>query len=150
MSEAEKNAALARRWFDEVWNKRSDSTVHELLHIDAAGHLESGDSRGVAEFLATRAFILGAFPDLRIVVEEMAAQGASVAVRWSVKGTHRGEFLGIAASAAPVDFRGITWLRFADGQIVEGWDAWNQGRLLTELQAAVERRSRAATDHAVR
>jgi len=29
----------------------------------------------------------------------------------------------------------MTWLRFADGLIVEGWDAWNQGALLNELRA---------------
>lgn len=133
MSEAE-NAALARRWFDEVWNHRRDATVHELLHPEAVGHLEGLVCRGVPEFLAARSFILSAFPDIRMTVDDTVAQGNVVVVRWSVQGTHRGDFLGIAATNEPVKFRGMTWLRFANGRIVEGWDAWNQGRLVTELQ----------------
>jgi len=130
------NSSLARRWFDEVWNKRRDATVHELLDPNAVGHLEGLVTRGVAEFLAARSFLLTAFPDLHIEVDATVAQGDQVAVRWSVKGTHRGELLGIAATDQPVAIRGISWLRFSNGRIVEGWDAWNQGRLVAELQAA--------------
>lgn len=41
-----------------------------------------------------------------------------------------------ARTGKPVAFRGITWLRFANGRLAEGWDSWNQGRLMQELQAA--------------
>jgi steroid delta-isomerase-like uncharacterized protein len=135
MSESE-NSALARRWFDEVWNERREETVTELLAPDAAGHLEGGlEVCGPAEFHPVRAALLGAFPDFDVVVDQVIAQGDDVAVRWSAKGTHRGESLGIPASNRPAAFRGMTWLRFRDGRIVEGWDAWNQGRLLQDLQA---------------
>ena len=139
MSEAE-NTALARRWFEDVWNTRREATVHEILGNDAVGHLEGLVSHGVGEFLAARTYILTAFPDLRITAEATAAQEENVVVRWSVQGTHGGEFLGVAPTNAPVKFRGITWLRFADGRIVEGWDVWNQGRLVMELQAALASR----------
>lgn len=130
------NTALARRWFDEVWNKRNDATVRELLRPDAVGHLEGRDTRGVDEFLAMRSILIGAFPDLNVKVEDTASQGAHVVVRWSAKGGHRGDQLGIAATGKPVSFRGMTWLVFADGRIVEGWDAWNQEALLAELRMA--------------
>jgi hypothetical protein len=35
-----------------------------------------------------------------------------------------------------VAFRGITWLRFSEGKIIEAWESWNQGRLFNELQLA--------------
>ena len=41
----------------------------------------------------------------------------------------------------PVAFRGMTWLRFSKGRIVEGWDAWNQGTLMTDLQAVAREQS---------
>jgi predicted ester cyclase len=57
-------------------------------------------------------------------------------VRWAAEGTHRGELLGIAATGLHIAIRGMTWLRLSNGRIVEGWDSWNQGRLMSELQAA--------------
>jgi steroid delta-isomerase-like uncharacterized protein len=132
------NTALARRWFDEVWNKRRDETVHEILDPDAVGHLEGLVTRGVPGFFQARAYLITAFPDLNVTVEAMLAQGDDVAVRWSVSGTHRGELLGVPATGTPVAFHGITWLRFSNGRIVEGWDAWNQAKLMLELQAAAQ------------
>jgi steroid delta-isomerase-like uncharacterized protein len=130
------NSALARRWFEEVWNERREAAVNELLAPDAAGHLEGGlEVRGPAEFHPVRTALLGAFPDFEVAVDQVIAQGDDVVVRWSAKGTHRGEDLGFPASNKPASFRGITWLRFKDGKIVEGWDAWNQGRLIQELSA---------------
>jgi predicted ester cyclase len=108
----------------------------EMLHPDAVGHLEGLVTHGVAEFLSARAFLIGAFPDLHINVDDSVCEGDNVVVRWSVTGTHKGDILGIAATGTPVSFRGITWLRFADGRLVEGWDSWNQGKLMQELQAA--------------
>lgn len=130
----ESNTALARRWFEEVWNQRSEATVRELLHRDATGHLEGGDIHGPEEFLAARAGFLDAFRDMRVTVDAVVAEGADVVVRWSARGTHGGEGLGVAASFRPVTFRGMTWLRFSGEQIVEGWDRWNLGTLLQELQ----------------
>ena len=129
------NAALARRWFEEVWNDRRDATVEELMHSDAVGHMEGLEIRGPLEFLSARGTLLQAFPDLRVEVEGIVAQGDDVVVRWSAKGTHRGEGLGFAASRKSAEFRGMSWMRFRDGKLVEGWDAWNQGRLLATLRS---------------
>jgi len=126
---------LARRWFNDVWNDRREATIHELLHPDAIGHLEGVDVRGVEEFLQMRAALLEAFPDMRVNVESTIAEGDDVVLRWTASGTHRGAGLGFDATHRPVAFRGITWLRFANGQLVEGWDSWNQGGLIASLQA---------------
>jgi predicted ester cyclase len=130
------NIQLARRWFEDVWNRRHDATVHALLHPAAVGHLEGADVHGVDEFLAARAALLGAFPDLHVTLESVIGQGDDVVLRWSATATHRGPELGIAPSNRAVAFRGISWFRFAEGRLVEGWDAWNQGGLLASLQAA--------------
>lgn len=133
------SAAVARRWFEEVWNQRREATVHELMLPSGVGHLEGGTVQGVEQFLAMRALLLEAFPDLRITVEDLIAHGDDVAVRWNVTGTHRGASLGFSATHRPVAFRGMTWLRIQKGRIVEGWDAWNQGAVFAELRAAAER-----------
>jgi steroid delta-isomerase-like uncharacterized protein len=132
MSEA--NRALAKRWMDEVWNQRREDTIDEMLMPNTLGHMEGAEIRGPAEFRQVRDMLLSAFPDLSIVVEDTVAEGNQVVVRWVVSGTHAGDGLGFRATQRPVDFRGITWLRFANGKLIEGWDAWNQGALLQSLQ----------------
>jgi predicted ester cyclase len=129
------NTQLARRWFEDVWNRRHEATIHELLHPEAVGHLEGVDVHGVAEFLDARASLLGAFPDLHVTLDSVIGSGDDVALRWSARATHRGPELGMAPTDRAVAFRGMSWFRFANGRLVEGWDSWNQGGLLESLKA---------------
>ena len=130
---------LARRWFDEVWTAQGEPTIDALLADDAIGHMEGAEVRGPTAFKTARAQLLGAFPDLKIRVEEIVTDGDNAVVRWNVTASHDGDHLGIPASHQSVRFRGLTWLKFRDGKIVEGWDAWNQGALIQELSAATTR-----------
>jgi predicted ester cyclase len=125
------NVALARRWFEQVWKPGGEAVARELLDPQAVGHMEGGEVTGADEFLAMRAQLLGAMPDMSIEAEEIIGQGDSVAVRWSVVATHGGDGLGLRATHQRLRFRGITWLHFSNGRLVEGWDAWNQGQLMT-------------------
>jgi steroid delta-isomerase-like uncharacterized protein len=124
---------LAARWFDDIWNRRREETIDELMAPDVAGHMEGEELHGPAAFKAIRAKLLGAMPDLHITVEDIVAAGDDAVARWHVTATHRGDQLGIPASHRAVAFRGMTWLRFREGKIVEGWDAWNQGALIQTL-----------------
>ena len=131
--------SLARRWFDEVWTAQGEPTIDALMADDVIGHMEGTEVRGPAAFKMARAQLLGAFPDLKIRVEEIVTDGDNAVVRWNVTASHEGDHLGIPASHQSGRFRGLTWLKFRDGKIVEGWDAWNQGALIQELSAAVTR-----------
>jgi steroid delta-isomerase-like uncharacterized protein len=126
---------LARRWFEDVWTASGEPTIDALLAENAIGHMEGAEVRGPAAFKAVRAQLLGAFPDLAVRVDEIIADGENAVVRWNVAASHEGDALGIPASHQQVRFRGITWFKFRDGRIVEGWDAWNQGALIQQLSA---------------
>ena len=54
-------------------------------------------------------------------------------VRWAAAGTHTGPGLGVPPSGRKVRFRGMTWMRFRDGKLVEGQDSWNLAGLLQAL-----------------
>jgi steroid delta-isomerase-like uncharacterized protein len=131
--------AITKRWLQEVWNERRDATVHELLDPKAVGHLEGLTVHGMDEFFKARAYLLDAFPDMRLSVDAMLAKGEDVIVRWSVQATHQGALLDVPPTGQAVAFHGITWFHFADGKLVEGWDVWNQGRLMAELRAVASR-----------
>jgi predicted ester cyclase len=117
---SEKTRELARRWFEEVWNERRDETIDEMLHPDCIGHHEGHVTRGPADFKAMRGGLIQVVPDIALHVEEILADETNAAVRWRFTGTTAGP------SAKPVEFEGITWLKFKDDKITEGWDRWNQ------------------------
>ena len=62
-----------------------------------------------------------AFPDMRVTVEDMIAEGDRVAARVSMRGTHLGEFMGVAPTGKRVEVRALDMFRIADGKIVEHW-----------------------------
>ncbi|HEY2796914.1 MAG TPA: ester cyclase [Thermoanaerobaculia bacterium] len=129
------NSLLARRWFDEVWNERRDATVIELLDPNIVGYMEGVDVRSPEDFLKARAGLLDGFPDLQVTVDDVVSEGDNVVVRWSASGTHKGAGLGIPPSKRRVSFRGMSWIVFANGRIVKGWDSWNLGQLFSQLTA---------------
>ena len=132
---ASANALLARRWFEEVWNKKRDETVTELLDPNIVGYMEGVDVRSPDDFLKARAGLLDGFPDLQVTVDDVVSEGDNVVVRWSASGTHKGAGLGIPPSKRRVSFRGMSWIVFENGRIVKGWDSWNLGQLFSQLTA---------------
>jgi len=83
------NEALARRWFDEVWNQRHLATLYELFVPDGICHSEQGPLVGPESFLAkVYEPFLDALPDFRIEVEGTMAVDDEVLVRWIGQGTH--------------------------------------------------------------
>jgi steroid delta-isomerase-like uncharacterized protein len=121
---------IARRWFQQVWNQRNESAVAEMMHAECRGRTESGPLVGRAAWVRRiyRPF-LAAFPDLRIDLDGVVAEEDEVVVRWRVRGTHRGDALGIPASGLHVSFGGMTWMRIEHGRIIEGEDRWNRDAL---------------------
>src|SRR5438093_12903410 len=119
---ATSNEALTRRWFEEVWNQGRVEAIDELLAEDGIAHgLGSGDDlRGPAGFKPFHARFKGAFPDIRITVEDMISEGDMVAVRFTCRGTHAGDHLGVAPTNRKVAFEAMSFVRWRDGQVVEG------------------------------
>jgi steroid delta-isomerase-like uncharacterized protein len=132
---ASANALLARRWFEEVWNEKLDATVLELLDPNIVGQMEGVEVRSAEDFLKAREGLLDGFPDLHVTVDDVVSEGDNVVVRWSAEGTHKGAGLGIPPSRRRVSFRGRSWIVFANGRIVKGWDSWNLGQLFAQLTA---------------
>jgi steroid delta-isomerase-like uncharacterized protein len=138
------NAAIARRWFREVWGPGGERTVDELLDRDSVGWMEGREVRGVSDFKDARRALLETFPDLTITVDDLVHEGDKVAVQWTVNATHAGDGLGIPATNRKVTFRGMTWLEIRDGRVVSGWDSWNLGGLIQTLAQPAAARSATA------
>lgn len=134
----EENIGLMRRWFKEVWNEKRLETIHELLAPNAVGigELEDGGKlQGPDEFATFAKRLHAAFPDIDVTVEDAFGAGDKVVLRWSANMTHSGDDLGMPASGERVHITGITIARIANGQIVEGWDNWDQLAMLKQIGA---------------
>jgi predicted ester cyclase len=74
-----------------------------------------------------------AFPDLRVSVEDLIAEGDRVAARLRVRGTHLGELDGIAPTGRRVDCTGIVISRIEEGKIAEDWANFDDLGMMQQL-----------------
>lgn len=128
------NEATARRWFETIWNQKRADLIEEFTTPDGVSHTESGDVHSADEFRQLHAQFISAFPDLLLTVEETVADDTNVVVRWRATGTHTGHGMGKPATGKPISFRGMTWIKFRDGKMAEGFDSWNLGGLMQRLE----------------
>ena len=127
------NTALVRRWFDEVWNQGRAAAIDEMLASQAVAHGLGVSEAGPAGFKTFHAAFRNAFPDITIQIDDMTAEGDVVAARWSATGTHRGNGLGFDATHRPVQFGGMTFVRIRNGQLIEGWNHFDQLGMFQQL-----------------
>ncbi len=134
IAQATSNVALARRWFQEMWNERRTEIIDELVLPESVCYSESGVLRGKQPFLdLVHGPFVTAFPDLQVNVDEVADAGDVVVVRWTATGTHTGDLPTLPATKRRITFRGMTWARFRDGKMLEGYDCWNQSGLFQAM-----------------
>jgi steroid delta-isomerase-like uncharacterized protein len=62
-----------------------------------------------------------AFPDLKVSVDHLVQDEDSIAMAYTIHGTHKGDFLGIAPTNKAITARGVQIARFENGKIVERW-----------------------------
>ena len=137
--EASDNAALVRRWFEEVWNKGRAEAIDEMFDEEGVAHGltdESGaELRGPADFRVFHQRFREAFPGIEVVVEDTVTEGDKVAARCTVRGRHEGDSLGFRATRQPVEFTGMTFVRVRGGKIVEAWNNFDFMSMFQQLGA---------------
>jgi predicted ester cyclase len=127
------NKAIIRRLIDEVWNQRKLDVLDEIFAPNAVIYDPSvpGLSRGPEGAKQYVRLFCAAFPDTQVTADDIFAEGDKVALRWSSRGTHKGELMGIAPTGKQVTVTGQAIYRLANGKIEEDWI---QGDVLGVLQ----------------
>jgi steroid delta-isomerase-like uncharacterized protein len=85
--------------------------------------------------------VRAAFPDLQVEIEDLVTEGDRVAARVMHRGTHRGDFLGIAPTGRSVTYEGTVIFRIAEGKIRERWGTVDLFALLWHLGEPVLRQT---------
>jgi len=74
-----------------------------------------------------------AFPDLNCIVEDEISQGDKLAAHWTMRGTHKGLFLGNSPTNKPIVVQGLIYARIENGQVIENWTMIDQMGVLQQL-----------------
>ena len=122
------NVADVRAFIERMWNQGDITAFDEFISPQFVG----GRERFKAMILGFRS----AFPDLKLAVHDIFGADDKVVSRWTITGTHRGPFLGIAPTANHVSIDGIAIDRFDDGIRIEGWAQFDKLGLLRQLGVA--------------
>jgi len=126
---------LNHRWIN-AFNERDWETERAVRSPNFQAHLS-----GSAEALDNNAwsgFMMAftkAFPDARITIDACIEEGDAVSSRWTLTGTHQGEFQGILATGRRVKFTGVEFNRVVEGQFVEHWSMFDNLAFLRQLGA---------------
>ena len=115
----EGNKALSRRVIEEIFNKQNPALADELIDANFIDHgMGFKGPEGFKQFVTT--FITG-FPDIRLTIDDMVAEGDKVALRLTAQGTHKGDFMGIAPTGKHITASGVLIQRIAGNKVAEGW-----------------------------
>src|SRR5215217_4705045 len=134
VSAAEENKAIFRRYAEEVGNQQNFELVDEIFdryvsHQPDGSTLERGP-QGVKRF--HREF-RSAFSDFHISIEDQIAEGDKVVSHYTIRGTHQGDFRGMAPTGKEIELKGVTTFRFSpEGKVVETWDSYDQMSLMRQ------------------
>ena len=116
-----KNKALMRRIYEEMWNGGRPALAVEIFAQPA------GVEKFVSEFLL-------AFPDLQHAIERMIEEGDHVAVRFSARGTHSGQWMNFAPTGRSIHYTGITLARIVGDKIIEHHTWWDKAGLMEQVR----------------
>jgi steroid delta-isomerase-like uncharacterized protein len=133
---SEENKALARR----AWELADNPDILEEVYApDVVWHEPDQEIRGLEQAKKFVSAYKTAFPDMKITVEDVIAEGDKVVSRVTLRGTHQGETEEFGPpTGRQFEGGGITISRIEGGKIVEDWDSYDNLTTLQQLGLAPE------------
>jgi steroid delta-isomerase-like uncharacterized protein len=128
------HTVMIARLLEEMWNKRNLAVIDDMFLADATVVDPTVPAVTTVEsFKQFVASFLTAFPELHLTLDDGFAADDKVAARWTVRGTHKGAFFGVAPTEQVVIVTGITLFRLVGDQIAECWTQWDSSGLMQQL-----------------
>jgi steroid delta-isomerase-like uncharacterized protein len=120
---------------EEVFNRGNISLVDELFAPDFVEHeeLPPGIPPGREAVKQLPTMFRSAFPDFKVTIDDVIAEGDKVVVRSTWSGTHKGEFMGIPPTGKSVSFGVFDTIRIAGGKFVEHWGQMDTIGMMQQL-----------------
>jgi predicted ester cyclase len=130
----QRNEAIGRRWYQEMWSKPDLDMADELVDKDYNPDWVHIDAVGPAQIKHEIKYFRSVFPDLRYEIVDISADEDKVWIRYKGRGTQKGSAWGFEATGKEVEFEGATILFInSEGKIIDRWGAFCFYDLLTDL-----------------
>ena len=123
-----------RTWVEGL-NRGDVSAADRAFAPDCVVHINGSPEANLSlgGFKEMMSGLLGAFPDLRLTVEDQIVAGDKVATRWVAEGTNSGPFGPVPATGRRIRIGGLILDRVIDGKVVERWEQWDQMAMMQQL-----------------
>jgi predicted SnoaL-like aldol condensation-catalyzing enzyme len=128
------------RLFAKALNEKCVELFDQFIHPEYNNHhpqVQPGPA-GVKAFFR---HYLDAFPDIKVVMEDVIEEGDRISARFTYNGTFTKPFMGYRPNSAPVQLRSIDIWRVKDGKLVEHWDELNLLEVFERIGAATVRKA---------
>ncbi len=134
MTTPEENEQIARKFPEEVISEKNIDLIDEIFTEDVIDHHSTfGKTRGREALKQTTEYFHSAFEGSSAKVEDILADENRVAIRWSGRGFHEGEFMGIEPTGKTYVIEVTMFARMQDGKIAERWLLEDTVDLLRQL-----------------
>ena len=131
---SEQNKALVRRIIEDHWNAKNHALVTEVFAPTVAFHTPDGELNGHDGASTLLQAYATAFPDFRLIIDDLVAEDDKVAFRWTFEGTHKGPFGEIRATGKRVSVSGCIGIcRIDAGKVSEARMCWDKYALFQQL-----------------
>ena len=130
----QRNEAIGRRWYEEMWSKPNLDVADEIVDKDYDPEWVHIDAVGPAQIKHEIKYFRSIFPDLKYDIVEIHGDADKVWIRYKAKGTQKGSAWGFEPTGKEVEFDGATILYInSEGKIIDRWGAFCFYDVLTEL-----------------
>jgi steroid delta-isomerase-like uncharacterized protein len=133
---AEENKEIVRQFWG-VWEEGNLGLVDELVGLDYVNHSPGipNQPEGPEGIKAVVSMFRAGMPDLRVVIEDVIAEGDKVMMRYRIEGTHEGELFGVPPTGRRVSIESITVERVSGRKIREHWRVTDTLDMMQQLGA---------------
>lgn len=131
-----KNVEFMKK-FVEFINSASEKLAHELVSPEAIFHVPGRPEPmvGPAGYLMIVGMMREGFPDIQWTVEELISEGDKVAARFTMRGTHHGQFMGVTPTGKPIIVQALNIYHLENGQIIKEYSSPDMLGLLAQIGA---------------
>ncbi|MCE7042607.1 ester cyclase [Dyadobacter sp. CY312] len=122
-------------------NSASETLAIELISQDALFYVpgQPDPMQGPAGYLSIIAMMRSGFPDIKWTLEDMVSEGDKIAARFTMRGTHQGNFFGVPATGKLIQAQAINFYHLSDGRFVKEYGQPDMLAIMAQIGAVPSR-----------